>query len=147
MKTPTVIGVGLLALTFVPGPLAAQQVQTQTIQVGGAAGEMPMMQMPGMGRQMKSGTGRIRGRVVTTDSGSPVRRAQVRISGADVLPKSAVTDNEGRYEFRDLPSGKYTINATKSGYVSVQYGQTRPFEQGKSIELVESQPMEKADIV
>jgi len=147
MKTPTVISVGLLALTLVPGPLAAQQVQTQTIQVGGAAGEMPMMQMPGMGRQMKSGTGRIRGRVVTTDSGSPVRRAQVRISGADVLPKSAVTDNEGRYEFRDLPSGKYTINATKSGYVSVQYGQTRPFEQGKSIELVESQPMEKADIV
>ena len=144
MKTLTVLSAGLFALALVPGTLAAQQVQT--IQVGGAAGDMPMMQLPGMGRQMKAGTGRIRGRVVTTDTGAAVRRAQVRISGPDVMPKIAITDNDGRYEFRDLPSGKYTLNVTKSGYVSVQYGQTRPFEQGKSIELVESQPMDKADV-
>jgi len=142
MKTLTVIGAGLLALALVPADVTAQ-VEIRSVQ-GAPAGEIPMF--PGMGRQMKTGKGRISGRVTTADSGAPVRRAQVRISGAEVLSKSAITDNEGHYDFRDLPAGKYSISVTKSGYVNVQYGQTRPFEQGKSIELVETQPMDKADI-
>jgi protocatechuate 3,4-dioxygenase beta subunit len=142
MKTPKLIGAALLALALVPADVTAQ-VEVRTIQ-GVPGADMPML--PGMGRQMKSGKGRISGRVITADSGGPVRRAQVRLSGSEVMAKSAITDNEGRYDFRDLPAGKYTISVTKSGYVNVQYGQTRPFEQGKSIELVETQPMDKADI-
>src|SRR5215210_5061475 len=114
MHTSKVIGAGLLALALVPTALAAQDVQIRSVQ-GGAAGEMPMP--PGMGRQFKTGKGSIRGRVVTADTGAPVRRAQVRISGSEVLSKNAVTDNEGRYEFRDLPSGKYSVLASKPGYV------------------------------
>jgi protocatechuate 3,4-dioxygenase beta subunit len=102
--------------------------------------------MPRPGREMKTGTARIKGRLVTADSGAPVRRAQVRLSGSDVMPKVATTDNEGAYEFRDLPAGRFTINATKSGYVNVSYGQTRPFESGKPIELADGQVIERADI-
>ena len=103
------------------------------------------MQLPGRA-QLKTGTGRIKGRLLTADTGTPVRRAQVRISGTDIMPKTAITDDEGRYEFRDLPAGRFTLSATKAGYVTVNYGQTRPFEPGKPIELGEAQVLDKADI-
>lgn len=121
--------------------------QEQTIQIirGGPPGEG--MQMPGMGpRQVKTGTGRIKGQVAATDTGAPIRRAQVRVSGPDIGTKTAMTDAEGRYEFRELPAGRFTLMATKAGYVNVQYGQTRPFESGRPIELADKQELDKADI-
>lgn len=121
-------------------PTAAQ------ISVLPAGGGEPMQMMP-PGRQMKTGTGRIKGRLLAADTGSPVRRAQVRLSGSEVLPKSVATDNEGRFEFKDLPAGAFTLNASKSGFVAVNYGQKRPFEPGKPIELVEGQSVENADIM
>lgn len=109
------------------------------------AGDLP--QLPGMpGRPVKTGTGRIRGRVVSSDNGSPVRRAQVRLSGPEIGAKTAITDATGAYEFKELPAGRFTIGATKSGYVAIQYGQTRPFESGKPIDLAEAQSLDKADI-
>jgi protocatechuate 3,4-dioxygenase beta subunit len=104
-------------------------------------------QLPGMGpRQAKTGTARLRGRVTALESGGPVRRAQVRISGPDIGSKTAVTDAEGRFEFGDLPGGRFNVSATKSGFVTVQYGQLRPFESGKAIDLADGQVMDKADI-
>ena len=134
------------AFALISAAASAQVFERQTIQIdSGSAG----IQMPlGMGgpRQFKTGTGRIRGRVVANDAATPIRRAQVRISGPDVAPKAALTDAEGRFEFRDLPAGRFTLQATKSGFVSVQYGQSRPFEQGKPIELAEKQSLDNADI-
>jgi protocatechuate 3,4-dioxygenase beta subunit len=57
-----------------------------------------------------------------------------------------MTDAEGRFEFRDLPAGRFNLSANKSGFVTVHYGQTRPFESGKAIDLTEGQVMDKADI-
>jgi protocatechuate 3,4-dioxygenase beta subunit len=100
--------------------------------------------MPG-GRPFKTGTGRIAGRVLAAESGSPIRRAQVRINSPDIGMKTSLTDAQGRYEFHDLPAGRFNLHASKSGYVNVQYGQTRPFESGRPIELADRQVMEKAD--
>ena len=74
-----------------------------------------------------------------------MRRAQIRILGPDIGSKSAMTDGEGRYEFRDLPAGRFNMTATKAGYVTISYGQTRPFETGRPIDLTEGQLMDKAD--
>jgi hypothetical protein len=35
----------------------------------------------------------------------------------------ATTDNEGRYSFAELPAARYTIRASKNGYVNVAFGQ------------------------
>lgn len=118
----------------------------QQITITGSPSEMPI-QMPGMGpRQAKTGTARLRGRVTTAETGGPVRRVQVRIMGPDIGAKTAMTDADGRFEFRDLPAGRFNLSAAKSGFVTVQYGQTRPFESGKAIDLTEAQVMDKADI-
>src|SRR3954463_15377743 len=127
----------LAALTAMP-LWAAPQMQVQM------PGEMPFMLPPG--RQAKTGTGRLRGRVVAGDTGAIVRRAQVRISGPDIGSKTAFTDAQGRYEFRDLPAGRFNVSVSKSGFVTMQYGQTRPFEPGRPIELADAQVMEKADL-
>src|SRR4029079_1884247 len=64
----------------------------------------------------------------------------------DIGSKAAMTDAEGRYEFRDLPAGRFNLSVTKSGFVSMQYGQSRPFEPGRPIELTDAQVMDKADV-
>ena len=106
--------------------------------------DMPFMLPPG--RQAKTGTGRLRGRVIAGDTGAIVRRAQVRVSGPDIGTKTAFTDAQGRYEFKDLPAGRFNVSVSKSGFVTMQYGQTRPFEPGRPIDLVEAQVMEKVDV-
>jgi hypothetical protein len=126
-----------LLLALPPSPAAAQQFPV-------APGEFPMMLPPG--RVAKTGTGRLRGRITASDSGSVVRRAQVRISSPDIGTRTAFTDGQGRYEFRELPAGRFTLSVAKSGFVTMQYGQTRPYESGKPIELAEAQVLDKADV-
>jgi protocatechuate 3,4-dioxygenase beta subunit len=137
----------LIALAFLAAAAPARAQQQIVIEATQPAGE-PMMMPPGLGgpRQLKTGTGRILGRVVSTDTGGPLRRAQVRLTAPEIGVKVALTDAEGRYEFRELPAGRFSLNASKSGYVSVQYGQTRPFEQGRPIELADKQVLAKTDV-
>lgn len=93
--------------------------------------------------EMARGTSVIRGSVVAADTGSPIRRAQVRVAVQGAGTRLATTDAQGRYELRDLPAGRYTISASKSGFVSLQYGQRRPSEAGTPIEVGDGQVMEK----
>ena len=136
--------VSLVAVAVMP-PQASAQVIREQIQIGGAPGDGPLQILP-PGRQAKTGTSRLRGRVAASDTGAAVRRAQVRISSPDIGTKTAMTDAQGRYEFRELPAGRFNVSVSKAGYVTMQFGQTRPFEQGKAIDLTDGQVMEKADI-
>src|SRR6478672_122815 len=129
----------IVALLLLPALASAQQ------QISLNPGDAPMqLLMPG--RQAKTGTGRLRGRVLAADTGNAIRRAQVRISSSDIGTKTAMTDAQGRYEFKDLPAGRFTVSVVKAGYVTMQYGQSRPFEPGRPIDLAEAQAMEKADV-
>lgn len=137
MRTSMVVAALLLLVR--PGLSSAQQ------QVTLSPGDVPMqVLMPG--RQAKTGTGRLRGRVVAADTGTVLRRAQVRISSPDIGTKTAMTDAQGRYEFKDLPAGRFTVSVVKSGFVTMQYGQSRPFEPGRPIDLADAQTMDKADV-
>lgn len=53
------------------------------------------------------------------------------------------TDNEGRFEVKELAAGRYIVTATKGGFVTAQFGQRRPNEPGTPIELVDGQTAEK----
>src|SRR5262245_25447779 len=94
----------------------------------------------------KPGTSVIRGRVVAADTGQPLRKAFVRASSPDIREgRVASTDAEGRYEIKELPAGRYTLNASKGSFVALAYGQLRPFEQGKPLEIADGQVLEKVD--
>jgi protocatechuate 3,4-dioxygenase beta subunit len=90
------------------------------------------------------GTAVMRGQVVASDTGTPIRRAQVRVSGITLREsRLATTDAQGRFEIRELPAGRYTLTASKGGFVSLQYGQRRPSESGTPLELAEAQTLER----
>jgi uncharacterized protein (DUF2141 family) len=88
---------------------------------------------------LPAGTAIIRG-VVTSDAGAPVRRAQVRanVSGKPGA-RVASTDAQGRFELRDLPAGRWTVSASKPGFVTQRYGQRRPFETVSPLEVADGQ--------
>lgn len=93
------------------------------------------------------GTAIIRGQIVAADTGTPIRRAQVRISSAEAREgRLAATDAQGRFEIKELPAGRYTMTAAKGGFVSLQYGQRRPSESGTPIELGDGQTIDKLQI-
>ena len=89
----------------------------------------------------------IRGQIVAADTGTPIRRAQVRISSSEAREsRVAATDAQGRFEIKELPAGRYTMTASKGGFVSLQYGQRRPTESGTPIELGDAQTLDKVSI-
>jgi hypothetical protein len=93
-----------------------------------------------------SGTARIRGRIVGGDSGQALRRAIVQLWGEALKEgRSTTTDETGRYEFKDLPAGRFTVTAGKGGYVNMQFGQRRPFERGRPLELASGQTLDRID--
>src|SRR2546425_1008916 len=93
------------------------------------------------------GPATIRGHVVRTD-GPPLARAEVRLLSTDKPgpPRVAMTDESGGYEFATLPAGRYTVTASKTGYVALEFGQDRAFEAGQSIVLKARETRERVDI-
>jgi hypothetical protein len=92
------------------------------------------------------GTATLRGHVVAADTGQPLRKAQVRVVSGEMREnRMATTDADGRYEFKRLPAGRYNVSASKGSYVNLQYGQQRPFEPGKPLEILDGQTVEKVD--
>jgi protocatechuate 3,4-dioxygenase beta subunit len=90
------------------------------------------------------GTAIIRGVILAADTGTPIRRAQVRASAPAIRnSRLATTDAQGRFEFREMPAGRYTISASKGGFVGLQYGQRRPSESGTPLELSNAQVIDK----
>lgn len=125
------------------------RAQGPTTPQGAALPGPPRMQAPprdGAAAEAPKGTARIRGRVVAADTGAPLRRAQVRLSAAELrVNRSATTDAEGRYEFPELAAGRYNISVSRTGYVSLSFGQQRPFEQGRPLDLASAQEVGKVD--
>ena len=91
-------------------------------------------------------TASIRGRISAADTGRPLRRARITISGPPLpAPRATSTNVRGEYELKDLPAGRYQIRVQRSGYMPLQYGQRRSTEPAKPFELADGQTVEKLD--
>src|SRR5258708_6303203 len=95
----------------------------------------------------KKGTGVTRGKITNTE-GRPLRRVQLRLSGESIPEgRTASTNGLGKFEIRALPAGRFTLGASRAGYLSMSFGQTRIGEPGRPIELADAETLESADIV
>ncbi len=73
-----------------------------------------------------SARGSISGRVVHYETGRPISRVQVILQpvSAETSPVAATTARDGRFRFRRLPSGYYSIRAQHAGYLPATFAQT-----------------------
>jgi hypothetical protein len=135
----------LIFVALVVLPLAAGQQPPRPAAPDRQQGVERPLPARGGQRQVEAarGTAILRGVVVAADNGSPIRRAQVRISGQGVPSRLATTDAQGRFEIKELPAGRYSLAASKGGFVSLQYGQRRPLESGTPIDLADAQVLDK----
>ena len=96
--------------------------------------------------QAPTGTARIRGRVVAADTGNPIARARVSMYASDAsVDRAITTDADGGYEATNLPAGRYRIGVSRLGFVTLQFGQTRPFESGRQLTLADGQSLDRID--
>ena len=79
----------------------------------------------------------ISGTVITTsDPRAPLARVLVTISGASLKSRrTVISDEHGRFAFRDLPPGSFTIVAVRPPFVKMAFGAKRPGRPGTAIEL------------
>lgn len=138
----------LSVLSYVPlsaqAPTSGVQIPRPGTPTGTRAPGMPPPRDDRGGAE--SGTASLRGRVVAAQTGLPLRRAQVIVTSPErQLRKTATTDGEGRYEFVELPSGRFSISALKAGYVTLQYGQRRPSEPGTPVSVADGERVERID--
>ena len=118
--------------------VALALVSLTTVLVGAQAtrpGQRPNRDTPAQpGADAATPAGRITGRVVAADTGRPVIRARVFLSGAQIQGgRGALTDTEGRFELTDLPEGRYTLTAGKTGFITLSFGQRRPLQAGTTM--------------
>lgn len=141
-------------LLFASASTFAQGIRGQTAQPGQTApappGPMNPQRMPARplrpGETPPKGTALIKGQV--TSGTGPVRRAQVRAQSMEGRGGGVTsTDNNGLFEIKDLPAGRYTVIAMKGGFAQAQFGARRPGDPGTPIELVDGQTAEKVNFV
>ena len=103
--------------------------------------------------QPNPGSARLSGRVTAADTGGPLRRAEVVAAPPGLnagqmqqQSRSVTTDADGRWELRGLPAGRYNVTVSKGGYLTLQYGQRRPYEPGKLLDVADGQVLQKIDL-
>jgi hypothetical protein len=142
MRRSTLSASRILAVLLVAGSPAAPRSSAAQVPAP------PPMQpaQPRDAAPAAKGTAVIVGRVTNLETGGPLRRAVIRITSPALPSDRRVSTNaDGRYEVRDLPAGEYSLKAERGGYLTLAYGQRRPGEMGKPLQLGEGQTVKAID--
>src|SRR5688572_28167199 len=125
----------ILAVPSATGARTTTELDEQNVQPGAA----PTGNTPRPRPVADPLTASIQGRVTTLDSGAPIRRAEIRAIAASGFSRLTTTDGDGRFDLRDMPAGQFRLTISRSGFVTLSYGQRRPFEAHVPIDLKQGQ--------
>ena len=142
------IQVGAMNGTAV-GAMAGAQV---VVSSSGASMTTTVTEMIGPGvsggtKPMEIGTGVVMGRVVEADGTSPVAGTIVTLSLPGFAPQRVLTDGQGRFAYRGLPKGSFSLTASRPGFVDGAHGRLRPGGTPMAVEITETLRTGTADIM
>src|SRR5207253_2271194 len=88
----------------------------------------------------RQGAAIIRGRITADDTGLPIPNAHLSLttSGAGEAVGSVepvLSDSDGRFQFINLAAGRYTVLATKAGYLNARFGAKSYFDRPVNVVL------------
>ncbi|PYQ94249.1 MAG: hypothetical protein DMF96_26835 [Acidobacteria bacterium] len=134
-----VLSVSVLIASLGVGVLAQQTAGQRP----GPGSQQPARDTPALPKDTPPvPTGRITGRVVAADTGRPVKRARVFVTAAELSGgRGMMTDDAGVFDLTELPAGRYNLTVSKSGFVSLSYGQRRPLQAGTPLQLADGQQL------
>lgn len=93
---------------------------------GGAIGPGLRIGGPAPLPPIARGAGVIVGLVTDSDSPRPVAGAVVTLRLSGSTPLRILADAQGRFAFRSLPAGSFSLDVTKPGYADGAFGRVRP---------------------
>lgn len=131
----------------VPGGVVGG-VNTIQIQGGPGGAAVPLPFAPrDTSAPLPTGTSTLRGRVTAADSGRPLRRAVVRVSSPTTRDARTVnTDQNGRWELKDIPAGNYNVSASRAGYVAAGFKQPRLSTPPRVVAVTDRETRESIDV-
>src|SRR3954471_17164972 len=134
-----ILSIATLLATLV----AAAGAQQPPAQRPGQTSRQPARDTPAQAKDAPPApAGRITGRVLAADNGRPVKRARVFATAVELQGgRGILTDDNGVFDLTELPAGRYTLTVSKSGFVSLSYGQRRPLQAGTPLQLADAQQM------
>lgn len=77
-------------------------------------------------------SGEVTGTVLDAETGEPVSYAYLHL---EEINRTATTDRQGRFRLRNVPSGTYTLQLHRIGYVSMQHRFTIAVEENVELRL------------
>jgi hypothetical protein len=100
-----------------------------------AHGIILVIALCGVAFPQQSPTFSVQGIVVRDDSGDPLSKARVELRGASPESTTITTDSDGKFFFRNLPSGTYEISVRRDGFAPAEVGQKWPGGPGVPLQL------------
>lgn len=135
-RPATLVAAGLFSLLLAPVPAAGQEVP-DTTETGGDTVQV----LPGAGRDS---TANFVGTVASRETGKPISGARVAIRE---LSFGAITNEEGKFEVRDLPPGMFDVRVHYLGYTTNQRPvRLEPGNVTRAVFLLERDVLEVADL-
>lgn len=146
-------GMALLVWTPLLAVALAATEQTQTPRTpapssptagaAGAAAPAPASVTPATSdASADSRVGAILGRVIRADTGQPLEGAKV----GSFETGFSISDTDGHFALRDVPAGSHRITASRSGFVTAQYGVRKPGDGARPITVGAGQVTSGIDI-
>jgi hypothetical protein len=86
----------------------------------------------------QTGTSAIAGVVTEMASSNGIGRVLIRLNGPGGVVRHGISASDGTFRFEGLPAGRYTVMASKPGYLWMAYGAQQPETPGPSIAVAEA---------
>jgi hypothetical protein len=131
-----------LLTLLLAGAVATQVTPAQSTPTA----QQPSRDSPAQQQAEPPPAGAISGRVLAADTGRPVKLARVFVAAPQLQEgRAAFTDDSGAFDITALPAGRYSVSVSKTGFISLSYGQRRPLQPGTPLQLGDGQQIKGVD--